>query len=347
MRDTVNMEHIMKKLLISFLFALPFVQSTFAMSNDTRSFYQQELDNQLLAATEKNNLKQTQLLLYAEANPNVYTKDFQWESILMRAVREDNLALSKLLLENGANPNLQDFNGGTALFVVSKDLLVPKPWSKKIYSLLFEYGADQTIRFIDDDPNPKTQLGRAADCDDFNRCKIFLTHAVFNPVLTLRAFDQSRQRIYTALLVFKRYCPKMPKDLRKLILCNYEPGLKRDFLISGACGMYKNKELEAPFLPLLVVRLLVQNRQLDPQRTVQRLVAFHIKKIIPIAHEGWQAAAAAWRNYQKVILLLDPSMIKENHGKEIEEVIKKRLGIAASTTEKITAVLPEAPCITQ
>lgn len=361
MRDTVKMEPIMKKLFLSFLFTLPFAPSLIAMKNDTRSFYQQELDNQLLAAAEKNDLEQIQLLLYAGANPNVYAESKfsqglgSWEpceSILMRAARNDNLALCRLLLENGANPNLQNFKGATTPFLVSKNGNIPRwPRKKEICSLLFEYGADQTIRFFDlgEDPNPKTQLGRAAICNDFSRCKIFVTHAVFNPVLTPRDFHQSRQRIYTALLVFKRCCSKMPKDIRKLILCNYEPGLKKDFLISGACGIYKNKESDVHHLPLLVIRLLVQNGQLDPQKTVLRLVAFHIEKMRPIAYEAWRCIARPYPMHDRYALmqLLDPETFKENNGKEIEEVIIKRLGLEPSIAEKIAAVLPEAPCITQ
>ena len=83
----------------------------------------QYLNRSLRSAVMDGDLEKANAALAKKADPNLFGKNHQNESVLMSAARAGNLAMVKLLLKNGANPNRGTFTGNypeylgaTALF---------------------------------------------------------------------------------------------------------------------------------------------------------------------------------------------------------------------------------------
>ncbi|MGO9202774.1 MAG: ankyrin repeat domain-containing protein, partial [Limisphaerales bacterium] len=65
----------------------------------------QYLNRSLRSAVMDGDLEKANAALAKKADPNLFGKNHQNESVLMSAARAGNLAMVKLLLKNGANPN--------------------------------------------------------------------------------------------------------------------------------------------------------------------------------------------------------------------------------------------------
>jgi hypothetical protein len=161
--------------------------------------------------------------------------------------------------------------------------------------------------------------------------KILIPYILFNPFLSKKQFQASRLRIWTALCVFKRTCPALPKDMRKLILCS-SLELKKD---AEDAWPFEVTEEQTPFKPVQTVRLLIKTNRLDSAKTIAKIKEHHMKCVIPLMLECMLAA-----EYDEARTALNPDRLEENFGKAIEHNIKRRLGLPSSTEDTAE---PEKP----
>lgn len=231
---------------------------------------------------------------------------------LITAGRYENPEIIQLLLTLNAQINTKTPENLTALMVAAY-------YSREsTCRLLIDYGAD--IKTKND--QGRTALGSGARNGTESTCRTLITYPTFNPSLSPEEFQISRKRIFTALCAFNRYCPQLPIEMCFRILCGYYPELKQDFLNSAACGIHKNQHNKTPFLPLRVVRLLLQNGKLDADATVEAIKAHHIVSISPLMFEAIPHAQTS-----QMRALLNPDTLEQNFSWEIERTIRTRLGL--------------------
>jgi ankyrin repeat protein len=268
----------------------------------------------ILAASKGHPLK---CKLLIELGAQVETKNNRGVTALFLAAYNGQEEVCKLLINFGAQVNIQDFDNHTALTAAAYN------GQEQTCKLLIDHGVP-----VDAKSNSgNTALMEAVLHNNTALCTALMTYPIFNPFLPEKEFQNSRRRIFTALCALWRACPSLPKDIRKQILCRYHPNLEQDFFNSGACAFYTHaKEAQAPFLPLQVVRLLIQNGKLDKEKTVAAIKNHHFTCIAPLMLEAIPIATSiesrAW---------LNPEQLKTSLGTKIEYNIKKRLGLLSQT----------------
>lgn len=232
---------------------------------------------------------------------------------LMYAAISSHESICKLLIASGAQINAKD-NGGTSALT---------------YATI--RGHASTCKFLIDSGaqiDAKTNGGfstlqQAVLYGNMTTIRTLISCLIFNPFLSENEFQISRQRIWTALCVFNRCCPTLPKDVRKLILCT-ESELKNDLYNSAACGVYNNLKVEQTLnLSFPVMRLLAQNHRLPhPEKVVAKIKTRHSESIKPLMLEAMLVAPN-----DELRAILNPARLEENFGQAIEQIIKTRLGL--------------------
>jgi ankyrin repeat protein len=256
----------------------------------------------------------------------VDAKDLTDWTALMTAANKGCESACELLIDHGAQLDTQDcLEGSTALMLAIDNC------HTSISRLLLYRNAQLDIKDFAVD----TALMRATAKGQVAAIRTLITYPHFSPFLSEEQFQESRQRIWTALCVFKRYCPSMPKDIRKFLLCML-PELLNDVVNSGAFESFKNLSAEqTQFVPLPTLRLLIKTKQLDPYKIIAAIKAHHLQRIIPYIDETIFYARIP---KPEIRALLKPADLERNFGAEIEQIIKIRLGLL-SETEKTAHLL--------
>lgn len=241
-----------------------------------------------------------------------YATQFGW----FDSVAPEVIKLLKIFIDAGANVNDQNIGGSTPLMFAANSWFLPE-------ELLLEAGADPRIK--NDAGNTALMICARRKSDrlviDQRDLWPLIANSIFNPVRTDAQIQESRDRILTALMVFKQMCPKMPRDLRKYLLESIED-TKQDTLHSGAFGI---REHLAALVPLQTVRSLINSRKWNKAKAVAVIKAHHYACIKPLMAEALLEAQAA-NNTPEMQGLLNPETAEQMYDGHIERNIKRRLG---------------------
>lgn len=233
------------------------------------------------------------------------------------AAMNGNEELCQLLLDHNAQTEIKGKNNFKPLFVATC-----RGYSS-IMKLLLDHGARIDAR------DAANQTVLAVSLRRYYALDTLLVFPIFNPFLSEQQFQISRQRIWTALCVFQRYCPELPKDMRKLILCSL-PELEKDMHNAGAFGIFKNTTAaQTPLVSLPIVRLLIKKGKLDPHKTALTIKAHHFECLRPLMLEAMLVAPN-----DELRTMLNPARLEENFGEAIEQNIKKRLELLSIDESK-------------
>ena len=146
------------------------------------------------------------------------------------AINNNDHVTCNLLLQNGADPNAQhtirgDFCGYTPLMLAAQEGYT------EICDKLLEYGAD----IFDSGNQEENPLVLAAKNGNALVCETLINSAVYLP--NLGPLFQVRAHIKTFLLCLKRACPKLPRDMRYLILISSDE--LRDYITRISLFLFK------------------------------------------------------------------------------------------------------------
>lgn len=280
----------------------------------------------LTHAAAKGKTKVCELLLAHNADPaafNVVNSNNQTPLMVAALggnlrLQDDNIRLCTFFINSGANVNAQNNVGHTALF-----LAVDQKNIKTIQSLL-DAGAKIDLKTTKGTTPlmyvsmkmPNMPLGLSLG-------RMLITNAQFNPLISQKEQGKCASRILTALCVFKRLYPALPKDVRTLILM-IDPELRQDFC-SIAAPIHKNKHLRTPYMPIPTICKLLKNGLLDFQATVSALKEHNIKCLIPLMEEAREKAIRG-----EMQEFLNPNNLGSNFGDEIKQNIERRLLMPAA-----------------
>lgn len=233
---------------------------------------------------------------------------------LLKAVTDKNIDEVQRSIAGGADANTRDKDGNNVLYKAAYHGYT------QIVQLLLKHGASIIEEPLDNIIAPNRK----------EICHLFITDSIFCPYLSEQEFQNSQEFVLACLLGFKRVCPKMPKDLRKLLL-NYTPESKKHTENSGVFGKYKNVTLEqVPLLPRPVVRCLIQNGRFEQEIAVAEILKYQCISVRPIVITIKQESRQneEWIGYHGDTW---DDIIRRKCGAEIEANIKKSLGIEPSS----------------
>lgn len=331
----MSLEVIMIKKLIFALFALYTFQPIFGMNiaalgqvpanNEER----QEL-NALLLATD--NFEELKRLLTAGAHVN--TQDADGWTALTNAANKSNAENILLLLDAGADVNIPTKNNDTALnWTLYR-------FNEDICKILLDSGAAINIPNLEGDTPLKWAASMGATQEHI--CKTLITRPLFNPCIPKLERQASQKRIFLILLVFKRACPKLSKDMRHKFLWDYYPKDVRNC----AFNIHKNQHTKTPFLPIPIICTLLQHNLLNAELTVDAIKTHHCEFLKPIMADAIPAPNDGERidifsaerggrflgtqpapSNEQLRALLNPNNLEANLGGEIEKIIRDRLGL--------------------
>ncbi len=232
---------------------------------------------------------------------------------------EGSLDQVESLLQAGAEVNAHDnFLGGSAL------ILAAGGKQKEICSLLLEQGADISAQSGYKWTALDIASSLALNEDNEELLKEIITKPLFTPVIPEieYEFEPAYHRILTALLIFKKLCPHMPKDVRKLILCA-DPRLKFDLLCSGAFHRMACIRPEMiPNFPLPVLARLINRGTLEAQTTIIALKKNHYARIMPLIKKT--ITTIPDEELQK---LANQELLEDFFDVDIENTIRTRLNL--------------------
>jgi hypothetical protein len=230
---------------------------------------------------------------------------------LMEAAGTGAEQVCRLLLEHNANANIKTTaNRTTAL------IRAIYHGNASICKLIASRGADMNVK----GGSHETALISALIWRDVSEALI--AHSRFYPYYSLQALKESQDRIRTILLCWKRVCPTLPRDLKRLILLS-NPELQRDTL-NCPLGMFKDLMLE---MPPQAIAALIRHGALDEKETIEKLAQRKMAQLKPLMIEAFEHAKKdqiGWRIYarNKVCDILAPDALEQNFGKEIRANIK-------------------------
>lgn len=260
-------------------------------------------------------------------NAHIDARDNESCTALMNAACYGHESICELLINHGAQVNAQDIQGDTALTVAAYNGHI------SICKILLDNGA----QFEAKNNKGYTVLRRVVKWDHRMVIETLITYPIFSPFLSEDEFQSSRQGILTALCAFKRICPSLPKDMRKLILCLL-PELKKDVSNCGIFGNFKNlTEEQTPHVPLPIVRLLIEKGKLDPDKTIAAIKAHHLLYISPYCSEAMPFATTPEK-----CAFLHPDNLEQNFGFKIEWNIRRRLGLPLTWADSVINMIPES-----
>lgn len=218
---------------------------------------------------------------------------------LIDASKQGDLKKVDYLLCAGINPN--GYDGKSPLEHAASI------GNESICKLLLEHGATDWQRAII----------VAGSNGHKSTCRFLITRFYYKPHFIEEEFLNMRKRIFTALLVFKRLCPTLPRDMRKSILWA-EEGVRCEAFVSGIYGdRMKGHENElAPGLPVRAIQIFIQNNIFNGEKTIAALKSAHYERINGLIYFLSDTTATA----------LIKSIL-EDCDFEIEESIRIKLGL--------------------
>lgn len=306
------------KLPISLVLAIGLAQSALAMDVPWVKKILQYTTNQTFTDASSKPVKYLELLkrvIKRGADVNAINGD--GHTALMEAAYASDAAheeiltdYAKLLIDHGACVNIQSYCGNTAL------LFAAMRKNTSLCELLLSHGADLSIKNHRDDNPLKDAIGSG------NRSMVvtFITHACFNPTRAAAELRESCDRIFTTLCIFKHLCPQLPKDLKAVIFAA-EDNLWNDFC-NCPSGLHARQPKRITKLPLPVIRSLLQNNKLNAEIIVKMIKNHKYDCLIPLMADAQEVAST-----QEVRDLLNPELLEQNFGQEIEQNIRRRLGL--------------------
>lgn len=149
-----------------------------------------------------------------------------------------------------------------------------------------------------------------------------ITDSRFYPRCTQKEQEESMNRIWTALLCFKRYYPNMPKDLRKLFLF-FNPDIRHDAL---NCPMGLCKELIHE-MPLPALRTMIKKGLITKEHALDRLTNHKLACLMSLMNEARKFVSLDPVSYDS----LNPELLKDRFAKDIRNEIDFHLGIKDSS----------------
>lgn len=230
---------------------------------------------------------------------------------LYDAVENDLLDEAQDFLNRGAQVNAHsEFFGWTPLMEAISAR------SKPMCLLLLEFGADISIQ-CKTGHNP-LDLAAARTMKPF--CKLLITQATFGcPRPSMAQQRNSHDLIFTFLLGLNRVCPKLPKEIRYMILS--ATAHVRQHVMNTACGVHRFHPERMPFLPIRVVQALIKGDIISQEAAINAIANHNSSIIIPLLDDARRGA-----QQQKIHELLDPEKFEEHFGEDIKKHIAKRLG---------------------
>jgi len=212
-----------------------------------------------------------------------------WGAALIHAARASLSEVCLKLIDNGADVNANNERSDTPLIWAAWRGL------SDVCFKLIDKGADVNARNKDG----YTPLIWAARKGLKDVCRAILVHSAIMPK-TVDKIDESKQKLLTALCVFKRL--KLPKDIRDLIL-------NRD-------------ELKDEYLPELIHLIQKGNQLPEPYRkTVATKIAENtIAQLKPLMVEARKEAKS-----DEIKSILDKDLLEEYFGDQIHKNIMDNL----------------------
>jgi hypothetical protein len=282
----------------------------------------------LFYAAEKGYEQICKLLIQYGAN--IRTKSRHGFTPLMNAAVIHHGAVCSLLIKNGANINDQSSIGYTALLLASR---CEAMWNRQkvdnptVCKLLLDHGANITLQ----DEEGNTALANAGRKGFTQICRTLITYPTFNPYKTEKELEAAQEKIFTALCMFHRLCPTLPKDIRALILMR-DPSLREDFCCT-ATGLLRNNLHRIYSMPIQTIRLLLQSGHLNPKSAISTLKEHHCKCIIPLMEKARKRAKT-----DKMKEFLNPENLESNFGDGIKQNIERRLHLPETNEADTNAV---------
>lgn len=223
---------------------------------------------------------------------------------LMVASMQIDPELCALFIDAECEVNAQDNGGNTALIGAAG------MQQQAACEILLNHGADVSL---------KNSLGTSAliiatKAAALDTIRTILTHAIFNPYAKQKKIEESQKRVITALCLFKRL--KLPKDIHMVILLA-DPGLAEDTL---RCPLARFKYKSLHRMPLSVVGILISSKAITQEEALRILKRHYFECLKPLMTE-----ALAHAEYAQVQELLNPELLDQNFGNEIEKNIIRRL----------------------
>lgn len=232
--------------------------------------------------------------------------------LLIQASKKGNLEYCKLLIRAGADINYQSELQGTALICGVKH--------PEVCALLLANNADIRLQ----DHMSRTALAKAAQVNA-TTCQVIITRAIFNPVIAQSQLNASQAKILSVLCIFKHL--NLPKDIQFLIL-GIDQELREQLL---CCPIKRNCQIpNLTQMPISVIRTLIQSNKLDPDIAATTIKDQNVEYLKPLMEDALTCAQTA-----DIKAILNPNLLDANFGAEIEQNIRRRLGLVQIEEPKI------------
>lgn len=228
---------------------------------------------------------------------------------LIGASRNNDITKALDLLARGAEVDTQCDEWGWTLLMEAIEID-----SKTMCELLLEHGANITLA----NATTSNALDKASIRSE-SLCKLLISHASFNPRPSKQQRLESQSIIFTILCSLKRLVPQMPKDVCYYLL-NVNPQL-RAHAHNCAFRMHRNNHEAAPFLPLPVLRVLVEEKKM---LTLDAAIDTIKKHKLAILREHMIDAMTVAKT-PEIKALLDPNAFDNNFGEDIKQYLTTQL----------------------
>jgi hypothetical protein len=166
------------------------------------------------------------------------------------------------------------------------------------------------------------------DGETQNICQALIAKPLFLPRPSAAALHESQQKIISALCIFKR--AHLPRDVQYIILNAHDE--LNAHVRNCPFKIHAHHYEHIAYIPLTIIRLLIRNSHLQAEKTIYTMKQHCLNCIAPLikeAHDygfGQDLAYNEPESFEiKTMLNPDIEAIKTNHGKQIEENIKKAI----------------------
>lgn len=228
------------------------------------------------------------------------------------ALKNGSLEAAVVLIEHGTDPELPDADGNTLLAYSLQNL------TDERCKLLLEHGAHLKTKKHHNLLLVATALDSPVIKAEFPWrnlwCNLLIKYSRFHQLHLYPKSNESKQRVWTTLLCWKRLFPNLARDVRKLILMNV-PELYQDAL-NCPMGLFKES---VPLIPLSILRTLICTGILNEEQTINTLKRHKFEQLIPLMNE----ASLLEIDYMP----LKPDLLEQNWAADIEGIIKEDLNI--------------------
>lgn len=215
---------------------------------------------------------------------------------LIQEIKKENIQGVRDCLASGANVNAIELGENSQPLLLmenaqfateaklQKDTALHCAVSTKnneICKLLLEHGADLNMK----GSSGTTPLEKTI-YSGFVLTETLFVESMFVPYHSDNELQNSQKKIFTALCVFKRICPTLPKDIRYKFFSLDDQLL--DDAFKSPFAIHKNNYDRLPKLSYSITKLLIANKLVNSEKAVKILFQSKVDCLQPLVKEAFE-----------------------------------------------------------